>query len=82
MVTELAVDEWFKPHLDRRMRRSRLPTSRLKASKSGGSGHTLFLQIDVDPAALPNWQFRDRTVKKVKRAVPASRTIECPYGPA
>jgi hypothetical protein len=39
-------------------------------------------EVDVDPAALPNWQFRDRTVKKIKRAVPASRTIECPYGPA
>jgi hypothetical protein len=42
----------------------------------------LFLQVDVDPSALPNWQFGDRMIRKIKHAVPASRTIECPYGPA
>jgi hypothetical protein len=37
---------------------------------------------NVDPASLPGWEFSDRMIKKIKRAVPASRTIECPYGPA
>jgi hypothetical protein len=83
MVTELAVDEWVKPASGRRLRRSRLPTWPLRASTNAGSRHARVpAGGNVDPASLPGWEFGDRMIKKIKRSVPPSRTIECPYGPA
>jgi hypothetical protein len=83
MVTELAVDEWIKPASGPKVATIETPDIAAEGVYEWWKpGTHLFLQVDVDPAALPNWQFRDRTIKKIKRAVPASRTIDCPYGPA
>ena len=82
MVTELAVDRWIKPATGPRT--ATIETADIAAEgvyERWEPGTHLFLQVDVDPDALPNWQFPDRMIKKIDRAVPASRTIECPYGP-
>jgi hypothetical protein len=83
MVTELAVDEWIKPASGPKVATIETPDIAAEGVYEWWKpGTHLFLQVDVDPAALPNWQFRDPTIKKIKHAVPASRTVECPYGPA
>jgi hypothetical protein len=82
MVTELAVDRWIKPA-------SGPKTATIESADIAADGvyerwepGSHLLQVDVDPDALPNWQFRDRTIEKIERAVPASRTLEWSYGPA
>jgi hypothetical protein len=83
MVTELAVGEWVKPASGPKVATIETPDIAAEGVyERWEPGTRLFLQVDVDPAALPNGQFSDRMIKKIKRAVPASRTIECPYGPA
>src|SRR3954465_14944015 len=83
MVTELAVDEWIKPASGPKVAKIETPDIAAEGVyERREPGTHLVLEVDVDPAALPNWEFRDPMVKKIKRAVPASRTIECPYGPA
>ena len=82
MVTELAVDRWIKP--DAGPKKAKIKTADIAAEgvyERWEPGTHLFLQVDVDPSALPNWEDDERFIKKVKRAVPASRSIECPYGP-
>jgi hypothetical protein len=82
MVTEFAVDRWIKPATGPRT--ATIETADIAAEgvyERWEPGTHLFLQVDVDPDALPNWQVADRMIKKIERAVPASRTIECPYGP-
>ena len=83
MVTELAVRDWIKPASGPRI--ARIETVDI-ASEGVYSrwrpGTHLFLQVDVDPSALPSWQFGDRMIAKIERALPASRPLECPYGPA
>jgi hypothetical protein len=83
MVTELAVQDWVKPASGPKT--ARIETVDIAAEgvyERWRPGTHLLLQVDVDPSALPNWQFGDQMIRKIKRAVPASRAIECPYGPA
>jgi hypothetical protein len=83
MVTELAVHGWVKPG-------SGPTTARIETVDIAGegvyrrwpAGTHLFLRVDVDPSALPDWQFGHGEMKRIEQAVPASRSIECPYGPA
>jgi hypothetical protein len=82
MVTELAVNLWIKPASGPKI--AEIETADIAAEgvyERWEPGTHLFLQVDVDPDALATWQFRDRTIKKIERVVPAPRTIECPYGP-
>jgi hypothetical protein len=66
MVTELAVDEWIKPASGPKVATIETPDIAAEGVYEWWEpGTHLFLQVDVDPAALPNWQFRDRTVKKI-----------------
>ena len=82
MVTELAVDQWVKPRSGPKVARIETPDiSAEGVYERWEPGTHLLLQVDVDPSSLPNWQFGDRMFEKIKHAVPASRTIECPYGP-
>jgi hypothetical protein len=83
MTTEVAVKDWVKPPSGPGI--ARIETVDIAAEgvySRWQPGTHVFLQVDVDPSALPNWQFGDRMIKKIKHAVPASRTIACPYGPA
>jgi hypothetical protein len=83
MVTELAVSRWIKPTSGPKMATIETPDIAAEGVyQRWEPGMHLLLQVDVDPSALPNWQFGDRMIKKIKQAIPASRTIECPYGPA
>jgi hypothetical protein len=82
MITELAVHEWVKPASGPKT--ARIETIDIAAERvyeRWQPGTHLFLQVDLDPSALPSWQFDARTIKRIKHAVPASHTIECPYGP-
>jgi len=82
MVTELAVDRWIKPASGPKT--ASIETVDIAAEgvyERWEPGTHLFLQVDIDPAALPNWEFRDRMIRKIERALPESRTLECPYGP-
>src|SRR5213079_1265583 len=82
MVTELAVIDWVKPASGPRT--ATIETVDIAAEgvyKRWAPGTHLFLQVDVDPSALPSWQFEKRTIGRIKLAVPASRNIDCPYGP-
>jgi hypothetical protein len=83
MVTEFAVRRWIKPASGPKL--ATIETADIAAEgayERWEPGTHLFLQVDLDPAALPNWQFDNRESKKIERAVPESRTLECPYGPA
>ena len=83
MITELAVQDWVKPMSGPRT--ARIETIDIAAEgvyNRWQPGTHLFLQVDVDPSALPSWQFDDRMIKRIEHAVPASHTVECPYGPA
>jgi hypothetical protein len=83
MITELAVQEWVKPASGPKT--ARIETIDIAAEgvyNRWQPGTHLFLQVDVDPSALPSWQFDDRMIKRIKHAVPAAQTIVCPYGPA
>jgi hypothetical protein len=83
MITELAVQHWVKPTSGPKT--ARIETVDIAAEgvyKRWQAGTHLFLQVDVDPSALPSWQFGERMIKRIKHAVPASRSLECPYGPA
>jgi hypothetical protein len=83
IVTELRVRDWIKPASGPEI--EKIETADIAAEgvyERWKPGTHLFLQVDVDPSALPNWEFGDRFTKKVKRAVPESRRLECPYGPS
>ena len=83
MVTELAVQDWVKPAAGPRT--TRIETVDIAAEgvyRRWPAGTHLFLQVGVDPGMLPSWEFDAATITKIKRAVPASRTIACPYGPS
>ena len=82
MLIELAVDRWVKPASGPKT--ATMETADIAAEgvyERWEPGTHLFLQVDLDPDALPNWQFEDRTIRKIERALPESRTLECPYGP-
>jgi hypothetical protein len=82
IVTELEVEDWVKPVSGPRI--ARIETVDIAAEgvyTRWQPGTHLFLQVDVDPSALPSWDFGDGMIKKIAHAVPASHTIECPYGP-
>jgi len=81
MITELNVDEWIKPPSGPKV--ARIETADIAAEgvyKHWPAGTHLFLQVDADPSALPNWQFDRRTIDRIKAAVPQSRQFDCPYG--
>ena len=64
MVTELAVDEWVKPASGPEV--ATIETADLAAEgvyERWNPGTHLFLQVDVDPASLPGWEFSDRMIK-------------------
>jgi hypothetical protein len=83
MVTELAVQQWIKPASGPKV--ATIETADIAAEgvyERWEPGTHLFLQVDLDPDALPSWQFSNRMISKLERAVPESRVLECPYGPA
>jgi hypothetical protein len=83
MVTELAVQGWVRPASGPKS--VEIETADIAAEgvyRRWKPGAHLFLQVDLDPDALPSWEFDDRMIKRIRRAVPASRAIECPYGPS
>lgn len=81
MITELAVDHWIKPASGPKV--ARIETADIAVNgvyDHWKPGQHLFLQVDTDPSALPNWQFERRTIEKIKAAVPQARALSCPYG--
>lgn len=81
MVIELAVDRWIKPRSGPKT--ATIETADIAAEgvyERWEPGTHLFLQVDLDPDALPNWQFSERTIRQIDRALPESRALECPYG--
>lgn len=83
MVTDLTVDDWIKPGGGPRT--AHIETGDIAAEgvyRRWSAGTHLVLQADVDPTALPGWHFDRRMVERIKHAVPGSRGLDCPYGPA
>jgi hypothetical protein len=83
MVTQLRVRDWVKPSSGPKV--ARIETADIVghgATKRWAAGTHLFLRVDVDPSALPDWEFTGSAVKRIKSAVPASRDLQCPYGPS
>jgi hypothetical protein len=83
MVTAVRVSSWVKPASGPRI--ARVETVDIAAHgiyRRWQPGKHLFLRVDVDPSALPSWDFSGGTIKRVIRALPASRSLDCPYGPA
>jgi hypothetical protein len=81
MITQLEVDKWIKPTSGPKV--ARIETADIAAEGAYDHwqpGRHLFLQVDADPAALPNWQFEWSMINKIKAAVSESRTLSCPYG--
>jgi hypothetical protein len=83
MVTQLRVRDWVKPSSGPKV--ARIETADIVghgAQERWPVGTHLFLRVDVDPTALPDWEFTGSAVERIKRAVPASRDVHCPYGPS
>lgn len=83
MITELRVTDWVKPSAGPKV--AKIETADIVghgATSRWKAGTHLFLRVDVDPSALPDWEFTGSAVKRIKAAVPASRGLECPYGPS
>jgi hypothetical protein len=82
MLVTLTVDHWVKP--------SRGPDpvrlSLVDIAKDGvyhrwAPGTHLRLAVDVDPSALPSWQFSAPEFTALERVVPRAESLRCPYGP-
>jgi hypothetical protein len=83
MLTEFAVERWIKPASGPKL--ATIETADIAAQgayERWKAGTHLLLHVDLDPDALPNWQFNNRDIQKIEGAVPESRAPECPYGPA
>jgi hypothetical protein len=83
MVTELRVQRWVKPATGPDL--ARIETADIVghgATERWLPGTHLFLRVDVDPAAIPDWEFTGSTVKRITSAVPESQGLTCPYGPS
>ena len=83
MVTELAVDEWVKPASGPEV--ATIETADLAAEgvyERWNPGTHLFLQVDVDPASLPGWEFSDRMIRRSSEPCRRRARSTCPYGPA
>lgn len=82
MRTRLRVADWVKPTAGPRV--TTIETADIARDgvyRRWQPGTHLFLVVDVDPAALPEWQFRAGTIAAIRRAVPEARTLGCPYCP-
>jgi len=82
MVTQLRVQHWVKPATGPDV--ARIETADIVghgATKRWPAGTHLFLRVDVDPSAIPDWQFTGSAVKRIKNAVSESQGLQCPYGP-
>ena len=83
MVTTLAVQEWIKPASGKsRARIETVDIAKDGVYKRWAPGTHLRLAIDVDPSALPNWEFSAAQFAKIGAAVPSAKKLSCPYGPA
>jgi hypothetical protein len=83
MVTELRVHDWVRPTSGPKV--AKIETADIVghgAQKRWAAGTHLFLRADVDPSALPDWEFTRTAVDRIKKAVPASQGLACPYGPS
>lgn len=83
MVTVLRVQRWVKPATGPDV--ARIETADIVghgAAKRWPAGTHLFLRVDVDPTAIPDWEFSASMVKRIKQTVRASRGLSCPYGPS
>lgn len=83
MVTRLRVHDWVKPTSGPKV--ARIETADILghgATQRWPAGTHLFLRVDVDPSALPDWEFTGSVVQRIKDAVPEARGLECPYGPS
>ena len=83
MITELRVRDWVKPASGPKV--AKIETADIVghgAQKRWAAGTHLFLRVDVDPTAIPDWEFAGTAVERIKKAVPASQGLTCPYGPS
>ena len=81
MITELTVDKWLKPSTGPKV--ARIETVDIAAQgvyDHWQPGQHLFLLVDADPTALPDWQFEPEAIREIKAAIPDSRKLDCPYG--
>ena len=82
MTTRLKVRRWVKPGTGPRI--TSVETADI--AKDGvysrwKPGTRLLLQVDVDPTALPNWEFTQQQMRQLTRAARKPIKVECPYGP-
>jgi hypothetical protein len=83
MVTKLRVQHWVKPSSGPTVTNIATPDIvGHGAAKRWPVGTHLFLRVDVDPTAIPDWEFAGSAVERIKSSVPASRGLRCPYGPS
>lgn len=82
MTTRLKVRRWVKPSDGPKT--TSIQTGDI--AKDGvyqrwKPGTRLFLRVDVDPTALPDWQFTRQQQRQLIRAAAEPIDLECPYGP-
>lgn len=83
MVTELRVNDWVKPASGPKL--TKIETADIVghgATERWQAGTHLFLRVDVDASAIPDWEFSRRAATRIKEAVPESHGLQCPYGPS
>ena len=83
MVATLAVDGWVKPATGP----SQVRLNLVDIAKDGvyqrwSPGSHLRLAVDVDPSALPSWQFSAAEFAAIEKAAPQGAELRCPYGPS
>jgi hypothetical protein len=82
MLTTLAVQDWVKPASG--PSRAKIETADIASQgvyTRWRPGTHLRLAVDIDPDALPNWEFTEPEFAKVRDAVADAKKLSCPYGP-
>lgn len=82
MLTTPTVTDWVKPATG--AQQAKIDTVDIAGEgvyKRWPPGTHLFLAVDVDPSALPNWEFTTETAAAIRKAVSPATTKTCPYGP-
>jgi hypothetical protein len=82
MLTTLAVQDWVKPTTGpRRAKIETVDIARDGVYPRWLPGTHLRLAVDVDPDALPDWEFTEPAFAKIRAAAPRATNLSCPYGP-
>jgi hypothetical protein len=84
MLTTLKVTSWVKPAdgMDPIAKIETADIAREGVYRRWPAGTHLRLAVDVDPSALPNWEFTPAEFDAIRQAAPQAANLDCPYGPS